>query len=111
MFIFSVKYLHEKKLNKLKGYDIKAVLGTLAFLSKHTWKQIIVGKVKKYHEVPLISVKTSIGNHHKASEKQEIGISDKALISFAFKSEGRVLGFRKNDEFFITYIDTNHDYC
>jgi hypothetical protein len=111
VFIFSVKYLQEKKLNKFKGYDIKAILATLSFLSNHTWKQIIVGKVKKYHEVPLVSVKVSIANHHKTSERQEIGVSDKSLISFAYKSEGRILGFRKNNEFFITYIDINHDYC
>lgn len=111
MFIFSVKYLQEKRLNKLKAYDIKAVLNTLSFLSNHSWQQIIFGKVKRYHEVPLASVKVSIAKHHNTSEVQEIGISNKSLISFSYKSEGRILGFRKNNEFFITYIDTNHDYC
>ena len=95
----------------MNNYDIKAILATLSFLGRHQWNQILTGKVKKYHEVPLSSVKTVIANYHKISEEKELGVSCKALISFAYKSEGRLLGFRKDNEFFITYIDPNHNYC
>lgn len=111
MFIFNVDYLQTKQLNKLDGNDIRYVLSTLSFLSSHSWEEILVGRVKKYHAVPLTSIKDKIANHHTKSKAKESGIGDKSLVSFAYKSAGRILGFRKNNTFFITYIDTNHDYC
>lgn len=111
MFKFNVRYLYEKDLNNLENYDIKAVLMTLQFLLEHSWNQISGGKIKKYHLVPLHAVKPSIKNHYKQSELEETqNNTSNSLISFAYKDKGRLLGFRKDKEFFLTYIDADHIY-
>lgn len=111
MFLFNVKYLQDKKLGSLKNKDIKAVLQTLEFLIQLSWNEIISSKAKKYHFVPLKSVDQKISNHFQNSEREETFESSSSLMSFAYSSAGRLLGFRKNKTFYITHIDVNHDYC
>lgn len=111
MFCFNVKYLHEKSISKLQSHSVKEILSTLGYLVRCNWQQIITAKLKRYHEVPLNAIIDKIANHHKLSEKKELGINSEALISIGLNNKGRLLGFRKDNEFMITYIDINHDYC
>lgn len=111
MFKFNCKYIEEKCLRKMQPYDIKAVLGALQFLLEHTWADIVVKKIKKYHTVPIRSCKDYIANYHLKCQSDETQETTKDLISFAYKDKGRLLGFQNNKIFYITYIDVDHSYC
>lgn len=111
MFFFNVTYLEEKNLSKLQPQTFKEVLSTLGYLVQYNWQQISTNKIKRFHEVPLDSIKEKIANHHRKAEQKELGTNSKKLISFAFNRQGRLLGFRKDNEFMITYVDSTHDYC
>ncbi len=111
MFACNLKHLETKRVKKLANIEHCHVLITLVYLSECTWQDIIINKMKKYHEVPLTAIKTSIAKHYLKSQKTEGCGNNKKLISFAYSSAGRLLGFRKSDVFYLTYIDANHDYC
>lgn len=99
MFSCNLKYLDTKTLRKLQDKESHYVLMAIVFLSQHTWQDIILQQIKKYHEVPFTAVKKFITKHHLRSEKAEAGGNNKKLISFAYSSSGRLLGFRKYDVF------------